>query len=187
MQTSSWEQTSEAQRAVAHQQQLLAQAAMGATAAHPVLAQQMHQQAQQMQQMHQQPVPVHVPLSTQPQHPFGMHAAGNPQLLSGQMQQMQQMQRMQMQQMQQQHYMQQQQQYMQMPQPAARPAMLPAISVPASAPAPRPMSEAVDDEEEGEDEGPSVASSRARRETAGKPAHPQLLGRRWRAGLDACR
>ena len=49
MQTSSWEQTSEAQRAVAHQQQLLAQAAMGATAAHPVLA----QQAQPMQQMHE--------------------------------------------------------------------------------------------------------------------------------------
>ena len=176
-----WAQTSDVQRAVAHHQQLLAQATMSATAAHPVIAQQMHQQAQQMQQIHQQPV------LTQPQHPFGMHAAGNPQLLSGQMQQMQQMQRMQMQQMQQQHYMQQQQQYMQMPQPAARPAMLPAISVPASAPAPRPMSEEVDDEEEGEDEGPSVASSRARRETAGKPAHPQLLGRRWRAGLDACR
>eukprot|EP00964_Phaeocystis_antarctica_P153270 scaffold121453_cov48-Phaeocystis_antarctica.AAC.2 len=35
------------------------------------------------------------------------------------------------------------------------------------------MSEEVfeEEEEEGEDEGPSVASSRARRETAGKPAH----------------
>ena len=42
---SAWEQTSDAQRAAAHHQQLLAQAAMGATAAHPVLAQQMHQQA----------------------------------------------------------------------------------------------------------------------------------------------
>ena len=35
---------SDAQRAVAHHQQLLAQATMSATAAHPVIAQQMHQQ-----------------------------------------------------------------------------------------------------------------------------------------------
>ena len=104
-----WAQTSDAQRAVAHHQQLLAQATMGATAAHPVIAQQMHQQTQQLQQIHQQPVPVHVPLSTQPQHPFGLHAAGNPHLLPGQMQQIQQIQQMRMQQLQQQQYMQQQQ------------------------------------------------------------------------------
>ena len=101
-----------------------------------------------------------------------------------QMQQQQlQQQQLQQQQMQQQQMQQQrmQQQYMQQ--------QLPAISVPSPVPAPRPMSEEVfeEEEEEGEDEGPSVASSRARRETAGKPAHPQLLGRRWRAGLDACR
>ena len=183
-----WAQTSDAQRAVAHHQQLLAQATMSATAAHPVIAQQMHQQTQQLQQIHQQPVPVHVPLSTQPQHPFGLHAAGNPHLLPGQMQQIQQIQQMRMQQLQQQQYMQQQQQqYVQMPQPAPRPAVLPAISVPTPAPAARPVSEEVEMGEEaaGEDDGPSVASSRARRETAGKPALP--WGRRLWAGLHACR
>lgn len=175
-----WAQTSDVQRAVAHHQQLLAQATMSATAAHPVIAQQMHQQAQQMQQIHQQPV------LTQPQHPFGMHAAGNPHLLPGQMQQIQQIQQMRMQQLQQQQqYM--QQQFVQMPQPAPRPAVLPAISVPAPAPAARPVSEEVEveKEEEGEDDGPSVASSRARRETAGKPALP--WGRKLWAGLHACR
>jgi hypothetical protein len=180
-----WAQTSDVQRAVAHHQQLLAQATMSATAAHPVIAQQMHQQAQQMQQIHQQPAPVHVPLSSQPQHPFGMLAAGNPHLLPGQMQQIQQIQQMRMQQLQQQQYM--QQQFVQMPQPAPRPAVLPAISVPAPAPAARPVSEEVEKEKEegGEDDGPSVASSRARRETAGKPALP--WGRRLWAGLHACR
>ena len=97
---------------------------------------------------------------------------------------MQQMQQMQMQQMQQQQMQQQQMQQQRMQQQYMQ-QQLPAISVPSPVPAPRPMSEEVfeEEEEEGEDEGPSVASSRARRETAGKPAHPQLLGRRWWAGL----